>query len=70
MRVGLARSFHNAAVADARRVRRRHLVRALHLAGFRALPQHFDIDTDSLEGPAGPRRDLPLVERRRGAPSA
>ena len=26
---------------------RRRLVRALHLAGHRALPQHFDIDTDA-----------------------
>ncbi|MCW2608509.1 MAG: rane protein [Frankiales bacterium] len=69
-RVGLARSFHNAAVADARLVRRRRLVRALHLAGHRVLPQHFDIDTEALEGAAGLRRDLPLVERQRPAPTA
>ena len=55
-RVGLARSFHNAAVADARVVRARRLVRALHLAGHRALPQHFDIDDTAL----APARDLPL----------
>ncbi len=45
-RVALARSFHNVAVADARLVRHRRLVRALHLAGHRVLPAHFDIDTD------------------------
>ena len=43
-RVGLARSFHNAAVRDARVVRLRRLPRALHLAGHRELPQYFEID--------------------------
>ena len=43
-RVGLARSFHNAAVRDARVVRLRRIPRALHLAGHRALPQYFEID--------------------------
>ncbi len=43
-RVGLARSFHNAAVTDTRVVRTRRLVRALHLAGHRVMPLHFDID--------------------------
>ena len=43
-RVGLARSFHNAAVRDARVVRLRRLPRALHLAGHRALPEYFEID--------------------------
>lgn len=52
-RVRLARSFHNAAVADARVVRRRRLVRALHLAGHRVLPLHFDIDEDLGEDSAG-----------------
>jgi hypothetical protein len=62
VRVGLARSFHNAAVTDARLVRRRRLVRALHLAGHRVLPQHFDIDDTALAPPG----DLPLPGRRAG----
>ena len=43
-RVGLARSFHNAAVKDTRSVRLRRLPRALRLAGHRDLPQYFEID--------------------------
>ena len=43
-RVGLARSFHNAAVRDTRVVRLRRIPRALHLAGRRELPQYFEID--------------------------
>lgn len=43
-RVGLARSFHNAAVKDTRAVRLRRLPRALRLAGHRSLPQFFEID--------------------------
>ena len=43
-RVVLARSFHNATVADTRAVRLRRMPRALHLAGHRALPQFFEID--------------------------
>lgn len=43
-RVGLARSFHNAAVRDTRAVRLRRLPRALRLAGHRELPQYFEID--------------------------
>jgi len=43
-RVGLARSFHNAAVRDTRVVRLRRIPRALHLAGHRELPQYFEID--------------------------
>ena len=43
-RVGLARSFHNAAVTDTRAVRLRRLPRALRLAGHRALPECFEID--------------------------
>lgn len=43
-RVGLARSFHNAAVRDTRVVRLRRLPRALRLAGHRALPEFFEID--------------------------
>lgn len=43
-RVGLARSFHNAAVGDTRAIRLRRIPRALRLAGHRALPQFFEID--------------------------
>jgi hypothetical protein len=43
-RVGLARSFHNAAVNDTRAVRLRRLPRALRLAGHRAMPECFEID--------------------------
>ena len=43
-RVGLARSFHNAAVRDTRSIRLRRLPRALRLAGHRELPQYFEID--------------------------
>ena len=43
-RVGLARSFHNAAVGDTRAIRLRRIPRALRLAGHRALPQYFEID--------------------------
>ena len=43
-RVGLARSFHNAAVKDTRAIRLRRIPRALRLAGHRALPQYFEID--------------------------
>ena len=51
-RVGLARSNHNSAVTDARRVRVRRLPRALRLAGHRVLPQHFDIDDTGLPSAA------------------
>jgi len=47
-RVGLARSFHNAAVRDTRAVRLRRMPRALHLAGHRALPQYFEIDDTTI----------------------
>ncbi len=49
-RVGLARSFHNAAVRDTRAVRLRRLPRALRLAGHRSLPQYFEIDDTRLAG--------------------
>lgn len=55
-RVGLARSFHNSAVTNARALRARRLVRGLRLAGTRVLPQHFDIaDTGLPELLAGGR---------------
>lgn len=47
-RVGLARSFHNAAVHDTRAVRLRRMPRALRLAGHRALPQYFEIDDTTI----------------------
>lgn len=47
-RVGLARSFHNSAVTNARAQRRKRVPRALRLAGHRVLPQHFDIDDTAL----------------------
>jgi hypothetical protein len=47
-RVGLARSFYNTAVQDARAVRLRRMPRALRLAGHRALPQYFEIDDTAL----------------------
>lgn len=46
-RVGLARSFHNAAVRDTREIRLRRIPRALGLAGHRALPHYFEIDDTS-----------------------
>lgn len=49
-RVGLARSFHNAAVHDTREIRLRRMPRALRLAGRRALPQFFEIDDTLLAG--------------------
>lgn len=56
-RVGLARSFHNAAVKDTRALRLRRMPRALRLAGHRQLPQFFEID------------DAGLLDRRAGASS-
>jgi len=52
-RVGLARSFHNSAVANARAQRVKRVPRWLHLAGHRVLPQHFDIDDTPLSAGAG-----------------
>ena len=49
-RVGLARSFHNAAVHDTREIRLRRMPRALRLAGHRELPQFFEIDDTQLAG--------------------
>lgn len=43
-RVGLARSFHSAAVKDTRALRFRRVPRALRLAGRRAMPTYFEID--------------------------
>lgn len=47
-RVGLARSFHNSAVQDARTLRRRRLPRLLRLAGRRGMPAFFDVDDTAL----------------------
>lgn len=43
-RVQLARRFHNEAVAQAQRVRRKRLVRMLRLAGRAAMPQMVELD--------------------------
>jgi hypothetical protein len=43
-RVHLARRFHNEAVTQARRVRRKALVRALRIAGHAPMPETFEID--------------------------
>ncbi len=43
-RVQLARRFHNESVAQAQRVRRKALVRALRLAGHAEMPQTIEID--------------------------
>ncbi len=51
-RVGLARSFHNSAVANARAQRVKRVPRVLHLAGHRVMPQHFDIDDTPLSAGA------------------
>jgi hypothetical protein len=53
-RVALARSFHSGAVTNAQALRRRRLVRALHLAGHRELPQFFEVDDTEFSGEAGP----------------
>ena len=52
-KVGLARSFHNAAVEDTRALRCRRLPRVLRLAGHRRMPTYFEIDDTALDG--GPR---------------
>jgi hypothetical protein len=43
-RAGFARRFHNDAVRDALVLRRRWIVRLLHLAGHAPRPQYFEID--------------------------
>lgn len=45
-RVQLARRFHNEAVAQAQRVRRKFLVRVLRLAGRAPMPQTVEIDDE------------------------
>jgi hypothetical protein len=46
-RVRLARRFHNDAVTDACRVRRKRIVRWARLAGYAPEPQTFEMDDDS-----------------------
>ena len=55
-RVHLARRFHNEAVTQARRVRRKVLVRALRIAGHAPMPETFEIDDawPDAFGEAGP----------------
>jgi hypothetical protein len=43
-RAGFVRRFHNDAVRDALALRRRRMVRLLHLFGHAPLPQYFEID--------------------------
>ncbi len=43
-RIQLARRFHNEAVAQAQRVRRKALVRLLRMAGHAPMPQTVEID--------------------------
>lgn len=43
-RVQYARRFHNSAVADVQRVRRKPVVRLFRLAGYAALPQMIEFD--------------------------
>ena len=50
-RVPMARRFHNDAVRDALVVRRRRIVRLLHLAGHAPQPSYFEIDDAPLEKP-------------------
>ncbi len=45
-RVQLARRFHNEAVSDVRRMRRKRLVRFFRLAGHAALPQTVEFDDE------------------------
>ncbi|WP_436006954.1 hypothetical protein [Knoellia sp. LjRoot47] len=46
LRVQLARRFHNDAVREVRRVRRKAVVRVFRLAGHAALPHRVDFDDD------------------------
>ena len=59
-RVQLARRFHNQAVTDAQRVRRKRVVRWFRLAGRAELPQTFEMDDElplalTRGQPSGPR---------------
>lgn len=49
-RAGFARAFHNDAVRDALALRRRWIVRLLHLAGHAPHPTYFEIDDVSGDG--------------------
>ena len=55
-RVQLARRFHNQAVADAQRVRRKRVVRWARLAGRAQLPQTFEMDDDPPVALSQPQR--------------
>lgn len=52
-RAQLARRFHNAAVAQARRARRTWYVRLLRLSGHAALPRTIELDDQMPEGLSG-----------------
>ncbi|UQX86813.1 hypothetical protein M6D93_10890 [Jatrophihabitans telluris] len=66
-RVVIARRFYNDAVRDTRTLRARRMPRMLHLAGYRELPQYFDIDDSSpFDGPTEGEPDpfpLPVTAR-------
>jgi hypothetical protein len=52
-RVQLGRRFHNQAVTDAQRVRRKRVVRWFRLAGRAAMPQTFEMDDELPEALSG-----------------
>ena len=49
MRVQLARRFHNDAVTDVRRVRRKWTIRMFHLAGHTPMPHTIEFNDESPE---------------------
>lgn len=62
-RVLLARAFHDSAVRDTLRLRRRRVPRLLRLAGHRAAPAPFTLD-ESLLAPADTPPDAPGARSR------
>ena len=71
----MARRFHNDAVIDVRRVRRKTVVRVFRLAGHAELPSTIEFDDELPRRPARrpadapPRRHLPdRGEKWRGPP--
>ena len=48
-RVQLARRFHNDAVTDVRRVRRKWAIRLFHLAGYTTMPRTVEFDDETPE---------------------
>ncbi len=62
-RVELARRFHNDAVAQAQRVRRKRVVRWARLAGHAWMPVTFEID-DAMPSGLGPGLDAAATRPR------